>query len=253
MMAASLPRKQNFQVDIAVVCALDLEAAPFVRRLKRRRKTKANRFEVTEGMIAERRVAVVRAARNSTQLAAAVDALLVVHRPRWVIAAGFAVGLNEKVRRGDIVLASELVRDGQRSLAVNLRLTTGEGTSRGLRSGRLVCVSRLPRTVAQKRSLGEHSGASVADQQSHIVAKVCAEHGTKFLSARIVLDDVSGDTPTESRLVLHPSFSFRAGGMFGAVLGDSKRPGNILKLRRTALEHAGRLAAFLESALPSFD
>jgi len=34
------------------------------------------------------------------------QALLLGHKPRWVISAGFAGGLDDKVRKGDIVMAT---------------------------------------------------------------------------------------------------------------------------------------------------
>src|SRR5437667_202652 len=98
-------------VDVAIICTLELEAVPIVRRLGRRQKTIGDGFTVVSGWTGKRRVAVVRSDAGRKRLLAATDALLSVHRPKWLIAAGFAVGLDDALKRGSVVVASELVNE----------------------------------------------------------------------------------------------------------------------------------------------
>ena len=59
----------------------------------------------------------------------------------------------------------------------------------------------------------------------------------------ILLDDGRGDAPPGTMAVLHPSRSFRWGGMVGALMSGSGHAGRLLKLRETAKAAARQLAA----------
>ncbi|MBI3461465.1 MAG: hypothetical protein HY000_00155 [Planctomycetes bacterium] len=221
-------------VDIAVMCALELEASPLVNRLKGRRKTIGNQFVLVEGNLGSQRVAVAWTKATPNRVAAAADALLCTHRPRWLVAAGFAVGLVEDAWAGDIVLASELMDEETNYVSVDIRLSPEESASSHAHTGRLVSTRKWPHSRAEKQDLHSRTGALAADLQSFTLAKLCAQQQTKFLTMRILADDCSRD----------------AGAAVGAVLSGSGRAMKIWKLRNTANVYADRLAGFLVQVLP---
>lgn len=237
-------------VDIAVVCALELEAAPLVRRLRGRRKTIGNRFVLVEGVVAERRVAVAWTDAPTKRLSDAADALLFTHKPRWLVAAGFAVGLDDAARTGDIVLASEVADEAGNCLNVGIRLATDDAGAPGTHAIRLVSTARWPHSIAEKHELHVRTGAVAADSQSFSLARICAEQQTKFLAIRVLADDCSRDAAPELLAVYHPSAKFRWGAAVGALLRGTGRATKVWKLRSAAKRHAERLADYIVQVLP---
>ena len=91
--------------DVGIVAALAIETADLVEGLKSVRKYQSASVPVIEGELGEKIVAVTvsgpgrQAARRATEL------LISGHRPRTIIAAGFAGALNPSFARNDLVIA----------------------------------------------------------------------------------------------------------------------------------------------------
>ena len=249
-MAKHSQRQSDPTVDVGIVCALDLEAEPIAKRLKRRRRTAGHRFDLEEGVLGGVRVGVIRTGMKQGGLRAAAEALVLVHRPRWVIAAGFAVGLADDIQAGDIILPTELVNEASRRLAVDLRLPADPCDPPTARAGCLLSLRAWPRRSADKRALGARTGAIAADLQSFTLAEFCAKRGLRFLAIRVLTETVASDPGPESLAVYNPSRSYRTGAAVGAFLSGSGRASRIIKLRSAARKNAGRLAAILCEILP---
>jgi adenosylhomocysteine nucleosidase len=85
--------------------------------------------------------------------------------------------------------------------------------------------------------------------ESLAVAEVCRELKRRFLSVRVISDDLETDLPPEVLSVLGSTRTFRAGAALGALW---KRPGSIRdlwKLREQAHDAAERLATFLDGVI----
>lgn len=241
------------KVDVAVVCALELEAGPLLEQIGRHRKTAAHRFKVQQGILGEHRVVVVQASVRPAQLANACNAVLAVHGPEWVVAAGFACGLNDQARSGDVVVGSEVVSETGESLQTSAVCADLFGRATGMRTGSVVSLSSWPRTVARKRELGERTGATAADLQSFTVGRCCAARDVRFLVIRVLADDINRDASLDSLAVYNPSRSYRVGAMVGAWLSRSGRAQRIWKLRAEAKGYGLRLANFLSQHLRHLD
>jgi nucleoside phosphorylase len=238
-------------VDIGIVCTLDLEAAALVRRMGSRQKTIGSSFSVVCGILGGRRTAVVRSDAGRKQLMVAVDALISVHRPKWLIAAGFGVGIDGTLKRGVIVVGTELVNDeGDIEKLEGVALAVAQRIQ-GATAGRIVSTKSVPRSAASKRELHTKSGAIAADQHSWTMARMCAERGTRIVPIRVLVDDAAHDAEPESRAVFHPSATYRAGGLVGALMSGSGHVGKIWKIKSRAKQHADRLAEFLTYVVPT--
>jgi adenosylhomocysteine nucleosidase len=237
-------------VDIGIVCALELESTAIVRRMGRRQKTIGSGFTVVSGIMSGRRVAVVRSDAGRSKLAKAADALLTVHRPKWLIAAGFGVGIDGQAKRGELIVAIELVNDHDQVQSTSAGSIAATALAKDARAGRLISIAALPRPAADKRLLAQRSGAIAADQDSWSLARVAFEHGVPFLSVRVLIDDASQNAEPESSAVYHPSTSYRFGGIVGAFMSGKGHVGKVWKIRSTAKRHADRLADFLGQLMP---
>lgn len=124
----------------------------------------------------------------------------VPYRPKLVLSAGFAGGLQEGLATGDLILATEVVDlDGNTwSVPWPGELPAGEWRP-PLRRGRLVTAPRIAGTAEQKRELGQRHGALAVDMESALVARQCSRHRVPFGCVRAISDDVS--TSFSSRLL----------------------------------------------------
>jgi nucleoside phosphorylase len=252
-MPARRATTDNRNVDVAIVCTLAMESDPFVKRLRNQRKTVGNRFHIVEGDAAGKRLAVLRTEPSPKRLAEAVDALLFVHRPRWVVAAGFAIGIDPTLLKGRLVIADELADESGRVLKINLRAAPEERTAGEFAFGRLVSLRSPPRSKLRKSALRERTGAIATDRVTFTIAEMCRREKTRLLAVRVLIDDATGDIAPGTRAVLHPSASFRAGGWVGAFLGGSGKTARLMKMRHEARRHAERLADLLMTLVATLE
>ena len=105
------------KVDFGVVFALSQESGCFVDMLSRVRVTRGDGFTVRRGFCGEREVVVVESGPGRQRAAKTAHALIDAFRPRIVVSAGFAGGLDPRVKRHDLVAAESLVDADGREIA----------------------------------------------------------------------------------------------------------------------------------------
>lgn len=238
------------RADVGIVYALPQEAGPFWDRLDRLRKVTGRGVVVRGGWWAGRRVALIEAGVGPQRAAQATRALIEGHRPGWVLSVGFAGALVPQLRRGDIVMADRVKAPDSEGLKIDVRISREQlAASPGLHVGTLLTVDHLARTAQEKQQLGQRHDAVAVDMESLAVAEVCRELKRRFLSVRVISDDLETDLPPEVLSVLGSTRTFRAGAALGALW---KRPGSIRdlwKLREQAHDAAERLATFLDGVI----
>ncbi len=77
-------------------------------------------FTLRKGLLDQRPIVALLAGAAPRQLDRAIEALVSGHHPGWMIAAGLAHGLDDRLRRGDVLLADQIVDVSNHELAVNL-------------------------------------------------------------------------------------------------------------------------------------
>jgi len=117
---------------------------------------------------------------------------------------------------------------------------------RGIHIGRLLTSDTIVRLVRDKLALGERYGALAVDMETLAVAQVCREGGVRFLSVRVISDDVSSDLPPEVLSLVGPTGSTRFGAALGAIFRRPDSVRDMWHLRKAAHFAAGRLATFLD-------
>ncbi len=238
------PAPPPVSADIGVVAALGIEVAPLLARLTNVRKYSGAKFSVVEGEHAGRVVAVVLAGAGRARAQRGAEVLLDGHRPRWLVSAGFAGGLDPRLKRNDLVLPSEVVNFEGRRYAIDLTVPSSS-EAQGLHSGRLLTVDEIVRSAREKGELRRKYAADLVDMETSSVAALCAERGVRFLSVRVISDEAGTDLPPEVLAILGRSGGLRLGAALGAIW---KRPGSVkdlLALRNHATEAAEKLSRFL--------
>ena len=103
--------------DVGIVAALAIETADLVDGLKSVRKYQSASIPVIEGEHGEKIVAVAVSGPGREAARRATEILISGHRPRTIIAIGFAGALNPSFSRNDLILPDQIIdRDGARHL-----------------------------------------------------------------------------------------------------------------------------------------
>lgn len=230
------------QVDVAILVALSLEAAPLLERLQDTVKLTASAGpKIVIGQLKQRRVAVV--ATGVGKDAAIRGARLTIegHRPKLVVAAGLCGGLASDLGRGEVVVASSVTRVGgaerQPSQASGL-LAVG-----GHRQVRVVTADQVIDTPEAKRNLRTATAADVVDMESWWIADVAEAEDTPWAVVRSVSDTADERIPQDVAKLASVTHPARLAGAAARLL--FRRPAaiaDLAQLREHACSAADRLA-----------
>jgi len=216
----------------AIVFAVDVEADPLGRLAADVTTIESAGPTIHEGVVAGRRIAWCVGGVGSDRARRAARLLVAGHRPRFLVTAGFAGGLDPGLARGAIVHPDRVVADNG-GHAIDFAAVPGAGDSPPRPT--IVTVGDVVATAEAKRRLAAASGAGLVDMESRAVAEVARESGLPCLAIRVVSDDAGTDLPREvARLARPQSAMRRLGAALGAV---GRRPGAAVDLWRL-WEHA---------------
>jgi len=177
----------------------------------------------------------------------AAEVLLIGHRPRWIISAGFAGALNPAFSRNDLILPDEVIdAEGVRH-SIDHPPALGAGCPHA--GGRLLTLDQLVLRAEEKKEFRRAFAADLVDMETSAVAAVCTEKLVRFLSIRVISDDAHADLPREVAALFYHQGSYRVGAAMRAVW---KRPASLKDfwtLYERAVDAAGRLAQFVTRCL----
>jgi adenosylhomocysteine nucleosidase len=238
----------------AFLFALRQEAGGLVDRCRGLATRHANGFTVHLGTLAGRGVAIVETGVGQESAAKAARAIIAAHQPLLVLATGFAGGLDERLRRGDLVIASEVALEAGELISFDLAREGLPGGGAGqVHLGRLLTVDRLIGEPLQKRRLQESSGAIAVDMETFGVAQVCRELRQPMLAVRIVSDAAGDQLPREvGRLLGQKSLAGKLGALAGAVMQRPSSVKDFYQLKEDALVASDRLAEHLDQLVRQF-
>lgn len=203
---------------IGIVFAVPIESDAFARLASGVTELRAGGLVFREGHVAGRRVAWCLAGVGRDAAARAAQRLILGHRPRLVISAGFAGGLDPDLVRGSLIRATRVtLPDGSQPLPLAHAIPTNG------RDLTLVTADRILTTPAEKAGLHAASGADAVDMETFAVAQVAAAEGLPCGSLRVISDDSGQTLPREVAMLAQPQSTMRR---LGAALGAiGRRPG----------------------------
>ena len=235
--------------EVGFVFALEIEAGGLIDLIKDVVTIRGKEFTVRRGTIGSHRVAIITSGAGQARAQRATKAMIGAHRPKWIISAGFAGGLDASLKRHDIVMADTLVDADGRRVALDLKFDPA-ALAKGVHVGPLLTVEKVVRRPEEKHALGERTGAVAVDTESLAVADVCRDRHVPMLVARILTDAVDETLPAD---IQHLTDQTTMAGQLGAALGTVwRRPKSVKdlwSLKETALVGSDRLAKFLAAVV----
>jgi adenosylhomocysteine nucleosidase len=191
-------------------------------------------------------------------LAAGADSLLAV---------GFAGALAPGVRPGALLLATQVVDEkgarwpadasfrealanaGAAPAAAGSSVPSSVAAS-GFHQGVLVTVPRVVTTAAEKRRLGEETGALAVDMESAAVARTAAEARVPMAALRVITDDVDEQLPLDFNRCLDSAGQFQYGRLMLLLARRPLAVSGLVRLGRHSARAGQALASFLAVSLP---
>jgi adenosylhomocysteine nucleosidase len=249
------------RVDVAIIFALELEAAPLRDRLEDAVRLQARDTAVTTGRLGDRTVAIAVAGMGMVA-ARATRQVIDGHRPGSVIAAGLCGGLSPDLDRGALVVADRVAHvaaarppapAGNGGEMIDLRsagpvaLTAPDASALERLSGRVwrglvVTADAVVATPDAKRRLADESGAVCVDMESWWIVDEAIRAGRPAGVVRAVSDTVAEAIPADiARLAGMPHAMRRVGAAMRLLW---RRPGAIVELAELR-DQAHRVAAGL--------
>jgi adenosylhomocysteine nucleosidase len=158
---------------------------------------------------------------------------------RAILSFGIAGGLDPLLRPGDCIIATAVSAQGRRwpthvgwaaKLAARLP---------GAFSAEIAGADHPLATVADKRRLRAAGGAAAVDMESHIAARIAADHGLPFAVIRIVCDPAERSLTPAALVGMRPDGTSDVGAVIRALIAA---PGQFPDLIRLALDARNALA-----------
>jgi adenosylhomocysteine nucleosidase len=158
-----------------------------------------------------------------------------------LISFGVAGGLAPQLRPGTCVVGSTVIAGDERLP------TDGDWSQKLLQTmpgavhGPLLGVSQPIKTATAKRALHQDTGAVAVDMESHVVARVAADHGLPMAAIRVIVDAAGHTLPEAAVGAMRPDGTT---DILALLRGLARRPHEIAPLLRIAV-HAQTARASL--------
>jgi adenosylhomocysteine nucleosidase len=193
---------------IAVTFALPQESKNLLSTL--RHAAPDGSLGIVIGNIGGRKIALAHTGLGIASAAANVRALLAAHRPEYMISAGYAGGLEERLCVGDLVVATnystpELLERCRTQCGASFHLACetvpGAASSIDPAAGPRMFFGSLttqPEAIEKrvaKARLALETSALAVDMETSAVATECARTGVPLLAIRVISDDAATDLP----------------------------------------------------------
>jgi len=161
---------------------------------------------------------------------------------RGMISFGVAGGLASHLRAGDWVVASS-VRESQTVRATDASWSRKLlGMIEGAVHAPIVGVDSPVAEPAKKRELYRATGAAVVDMESHVAARVAAEHKLAFAAVRVVVDPAHRTVPPAALIGMRPD---GRANVFAVMRDVIARPSQLKPLARITVDALAARAAMV--------
>lgn len=191
-----------------IICAIDVEAAPFLRTMTDISVSTHAMLQIQEGFIADKPVAVVRCGVCKVNAAIAAQVLINHFRVSRVIVSGTAGGIDKRLHIGDTVVSTDtayhdvqdniltsqhpymtdpIFNTNAELLAAATRAVQTDTLSHPVYFGRIVTGEAFISTEGREEIIRRFNPLCV-DMETAAAAHVCYVNQTPFLAVRSISD-----------------------------------------------------------------
>lgn len=191
---------------IAVVAALEDEAAGLLAKLEGARRFSISGSPAWEGELAGRPLLLARSGPGRARAEAASSYLLGHYPLSAMLGIGFAGAVQEGLRVGDLVLCERVHAQGeaepQNCDAALLQQAAAalQGGGRPFHRGDALTVPQVLGEPQDKAEVGRRLPVAVVEMEGYWLAQAAGRQGVPFLALRVVLDEVGDWLPDENFL-----------------------------------------------------
>ena len=180
---------------IAITFALPAESSDFVSLLEKPALNSREGVESVRGRLHGKSVAVIHTGVGRKTCCERMEILFRREQFEYVISAGFAGALEKELRIGNLLVSEnysspELLRSPQLDLADD-----------GVFLGKLLTVSGVIESNAERDQLATSTGAIAVDMETEFIAEACADHQLPMLSLRAISDTPSEPFPAPAHVL----------------------------------------------------
>jgi adenosylhomocysteine nucleosidase len=118
-----------------------------------------------------------------------MNQLLEAKRPDFLISSGFAGGAREDLQVGDLILAENF--SDRQLLAKAEQILAGDK----VRAVKIFTSATIVDSIADRNEIARANSAAAVDMETAVIADVCAKHGVRMLSLRVITDSVQDPLP----------------------------------------------------------
>jgi nucleoside phosphorylase len=178
---------------IAVTFALPAESSAFLRRLGNKSRTYRQGIKTIRGKIDDRTIEVLHTGVGEKTCRQRMASFLQDRQFDYLISAGFAGALNDKLHIGDLLFAENFS-------TVQLNEMPGLGSSL-IHRANVLTVPAINDSIEERQKIAQTTGAAAIDMETEFIARGCAEHGVPLLSLRVISDTPSEPFPGPSKIL----------------------------------------------------
>ncbi|MFM1995799.1 MAG: 5-methylthioadenosine/S-adenosylhomocysteine nucleosidase [Planctomycetota bacterium] len=215
-------------IAAGIVFAMPIEADAFARCVHEVVVIEAAGLTFQAGQVAGRSIAWCVGGAGEAAAAKAARLLIAGHRPRLVVSAGFAGGLDPDLVRGLVLEPVRSLREaGGPPLELGLRsapaLPFGPSAAADPTGPSIVTVAEVVTSPAAKRALATKTGAVLVDMETYAVAEAARDAGLPCAALRVVSDTAGQELPREVTALARPQSGMRRLGVALGAIGRRPR------------------------------
>lgn len=159
-------------------------------------------------------------------------------RPKLVVTAGFAGGLNPKLKVGTVVFEEES------EAGLTPKLLDAQAVQ-----VRFHCAERVAVTAAEKGALWRSTGADAVEMESEIIRTICREQQIPAATVRAISDAADEDLPLDFNTLMTSDCRINYAKLAWKIATGPQRIPKLLKFQNHTVFAAKKLAEALKNSL----
>lgn len=170
--------------------------------------------------------------------AASIRRALATLKPRLVVTAGFAGGLNPELALGTVVFDEDF------EVGLGPELLKLEAVP-----ARFYCARRVAVTAAEKLELWKTTGADVVEMESSVIRTICREQKTPSATVRVISDAAGDDLPLDFNALMTSNDRINYPKLIWQLLSRPKNIPRVMKFQEQTVFAARKLGEVLGKSL----